>query len=189
MKPVLTKTDFVRRYKDGEFGNASPTWNNVAAFVHDLTEGRCDTKALYHIRNRVAGGPTYYNLTAVGVTAQWRKLRLSGVDPSSLYVSMMCPTELTTFQGYFRRDGIPHWDGAWTTLARPMREAIEADAHQDTGLKVQTLLRHFLCPRSYDWLEHLFNEYPEHVVELTSFSTDWGTVPGYNTVFWEVRLY
>ena len=67
---VNSKHDFVRRYWEGEFGNGAPTWNTLADWaretndsdnpevLHDLER----KGVLYHVRNRVAGGPTHYDV-------------------------------------------------------------------------------------------------------------------------------
>src|SRR4029079_14257562 len=66
--PVLTKGDFVQRYKQGEFGNASPTWNTFDEYLAANYSGQL------HIRNRVAGGPSWYNVPSDRVRHCLRKL-------------------------------------------------------------------------------------------------------------------
>ena len=92
--PVKTKRDFVRRYAKGEFGNASPTWNNIEDwFLTVRPEG------LYHIRNRIAGGPTFYNVPRDDVFKAWNQIVSSKAEnPENLYISQMCPTEKTIFR-------------------------------------------------------------------------------------------
>jgi hypothetical protein len=68
-KPVLSKRDFVRRYSQGEFGNASPTWNHVSDW------GRAGYKGLVHIRNRIAGEQTWYDVPYHLVLDTWIERR------------------------------------------------------------------------------------------------------------------
>lgn len=190
-KPVLSKADFVGRYAAGEFGNASPTWRDYRHW--DMYRHRHDGRK-FHIRNRVAGGPTYYNLDPVSVHSWWRQLvDNEGVLEESLYISEMCPTERTLFQGEVKQTE-PHsgrcgLDLLYTTVAKPMRDALAEKSQATSGIIASLLLRHYLCPNSYEWLTFLLEAYPYHVVEFTTLSTQWGTVPGYNTLFWEVRQY
>ena len=173
----------MRRYAAGEFGNASPTWDGIDGF------GLSKYRGLVHIRNRVAGGPTWYDIPWFAAWAYWYQLVVEqGVHPSSLYISAMAPTEQTLFQGEVQR-GLWGLDLLYTTVAKPMRDALACYSRQARGIIAVCLLRHFLCPRSYDWLMYLLDAYPDHVVEFSTYSVEWGTVPGYNSVFWEVRLY
>lgn len=187
--PVNTKKDFVKRYAKGEFGNASPTWNDIEEWFQKI-----NPDGLYHIRNRIAGGPTYYNVPRDKVFKVWNNLITStNIDPSNLYISQMCPTEKTVIQGevaYMNRELFTgSLDLTFTTIAKPMREAFKELTLHVNGLSAINLLKSYMCYRSYEWLQILLERYPDHVVEFSTFSTRWGTIPGYNTVFWEVRNY
>ena len=198
-KPVLTKKDFVKRYAEGEFGNASPTWDDFASWHRDCCyEGTHSVKksreGLYHIRNRVAGAETWYDIPAgapIGDSNLWRcwyEVATKKYKPPQLYISMMAPTEKTLFQGEVMR-GLWGLELLYTTVAKPMRDALAERCARVRGIIAVTLLKHFLCPNSYEWLQHLLETYPDHVVEFSTYSTNWGTVPGYNTVYWECRKY
>ena len=65
-KPVLNKKDFVKRYALGEFGNAAPTWETISEFLQSGYN-----RGLIHIRNRVVGGATYYNVESENVLRTW----------------------------------------------------------------------------------------------------------------------
>jgi len=181
--PVLTKKDFVVRYKNGEFGNASPSWNTLQEYKDS---GYCD--GLIHIRNRIAGGHTWYDTHPSLVSKVWRTALEAGYSESDLYISAMAPTEKTIFQGEVQQSpvGLQLY---YTTVAKPMRDALKTEAEQIAGLRAVGLLRYYLCPKSYDWINTLLDRYPGHVVEFSTYGVEWGTLPGFNTVFWEVRLY
>lgn len=176
--PVLTKRDFVRRYESGEFGNASPTWNDPKSFWSSAGSSK------YHLRNRVAGAKTYYDLDAASLYSLWKMQP----DVGSWYASAMCPTDKTTFQGEVLQTE-HSLSLVYTTVAKPMREALAEYSRYATGIIAVSLLRYYMNARSYDWLQTLLDRYPLHVVEFTCLSTCWGTLPGYNTLFWEVRSY
>ncbi len=182
-KPVLNKKDFVRRYAQSEFGNASPTWDTFEQWV----DRRVGVGNLFHVRNRIAGGQTYYNVTCEKMWSVWHLAAVKyGIE--NFYISAMCPTEKTVIQGEVQR-GIWGLDLYYTMIAKPMREALAIEARQTCGIIANVLLKTCLCQRSHEWLMYLLDEYPDHVVEFTTLSVEWGTVPGYNTLFWEVRAY
>lgn len=184
--PVLSKRDFVRRYGKGEFGNASPTWYDLDSFIGyaGIAFGNGPSFGSYHLRNRVAGGSTYYNLSWSATVARWSGQK----DKRQWYVSEMAPTEETLIQGEVLETerGLTL---LYSTVAKPMREALAESSQSVSGILAVSLLRSFLCPNSYDWLMILLERYPFHVVEFSTYSTEWGTLPNFNTVYWEVRQY
>jgi len=180
-KPVLTKRDFVRRYAAGEFGNASPTWDTFEEYWKSCYAG------LVHVRNRVAGAQTWYNVPRHKMRATWEKAT-SLFSSELLYISAMAPTDRTIIQGEVQR-GLWGLDLTYTTVKKPMRDALAEHTEHAQGIVANYLLQSNLCVRSYAWLEFLLEAYPNHVVEFSTYEVEWGTVPGYNTVFWEVRKY
>jgi hypothetical protein len=186
-KPLVTnKRDFVRRYSLGEFGNASPTWNNPSEYYASEFYKRYPNNLL-HIRNRIAGGLTWYDVEPWKLPHRWYTGCLQ-VGSSNLYLSAMCPTEKTVLQGEVQQS-TAHLDLYYSTVAKPMRDALKEEAYQVSGLTALGLLKQHLNTRSYEWLMYLLEAYPDHVVEFSTFSVEWGTVPGYNTCYWETRKY
>ena len=183
-EPVNSKKDFVRRYADGEFGNASPTWNTLDEV--DLGWLRRSGQ-LFHVRNRVAGAQTWYDVPGDKLADVWHEA-CGLFKPDNLYISAMCPTHKTVIQGEVqqRETGLYMF---YTFVKKPMRDALREEARHAHGVQVQLLLRHFLDSNSLDWLSTLLDRYPGHVVEFTTLSTCWGTLPNFNTIFWEVRNY
>ena len=104
------------------------------------------------------------------------------------YISAMAPHHRGTIQGEVQRG---YWglDLTWTWAKLPMREALKKETFHMKGLGAQDWLDHYMNDLSFQWLGYLLEAYPDHVVEFTCFNTCWGTVPGHNTVFWEVREY
>ena len=185
-KPVLTKQDFVRRYAAGEFGNMPPTWQTLEEYLRSGYVG------LIHIRNRTKGGQTWYNVPHTEVENLWNKLiktaAENGVSPKTLYISGMGPEDKKIFQGEVQR-GLWGLDLHYNLEALPMRLVSPKDWYNTRGLTANLLIDSYMCQRSNQWLEYLLEEYPGHVIEFSTYSMQWGNVPGYNTVFWEVRNY
>ena len=187
-EPVLTKKDFVQRYEQGEFGNCSPTWHTFQEWCADhLGDAKLE---LFHIRNRIAGAKTWYNVAKYEMADKW-VAACREFPEKSLYISAMCPTEKTLIQGEVMRrvDGGAGLDLYYSTIAKPMREALALGGKRAVGSAATMLLQHYLDCNSYDWLMGLLERYEDHVVEFTTLSTQWGTVPGFNSLFWEVRKY
>lgn len=176
--PVLSKRDFVNRYEQGEFGNRSPTWNTLEDFLSaKYIEG------LVHVRNRTAGGDTYYDQTPQQAAELWKKL-----PSSQYYISAMAPTEKTLFQGEVIQ-GVKGLDLLFSTIVKPMRPALAESSERVQGVVASMLLTYYLNFNSRDWLNELFDRYPQHAIEFSTYSVCWGTLSGFNTLFWEVRRY
>lgn len=182
-KPVLTKRDFATRYEANEFGNRAPTWNSYEEWRKDHGLG------LFHIRNKVTGGETWYNVLAGSVGYLYYKIVNEGkYKPEDLYFSAMAPTAKTIFQGEVFRS-YRHLSLFYSCLPLTMREGLAKDGKQVYGLEASLLLKHYLDMVSYNWLQHLLDTYDEHVIEFSTYGVKWGTVPGMNTIYWEVRKY
>lgn len=178
MKPVKTKADFVRRYQANHFGNRAPTWDTLNEYLQDNYQG------LVHIRNRVVGGPTWYDVKSEDVDLVWHRVVAMGHD--QLYISGMAPTHLTLFQGEVQQS-TNHIDLYYSQVRKPMRASLLEGGRQVSGILAIGLLRKYLCETSYDWLQTLLTEFEDHVIEFSTYATNWGTIPNVNTVFWEVR--
>ncbi len=183
-RPVLYKKDFSVRYAQGEFGNHSPTWNTLEEFLDDPHMISIITRldGLVHLRNRITWGPTYYNIRPSVAIDWWRKMP----DPHNWYCSEMAPTEKTLLQGEVLR-GVWGLELYYTTVKKPMREALLERSQSVRGIMASLLLQQVMCPSSYEWLQYLLESYVDHVVEFSVYDCEWGTVPGHNAVFWEVR--
>lgn len=187
--PVLSKRDFTTRYLAGEFGNASPSWSRLSDFV---VGGRNDG-TLYHLRNRnLAGGSTYYNQTWMECVRRW----INMADQCLWYASEMVPraVERTLLLQGEVQQAVPGCGRCglelyYTTIAKPMRQAMAEQAATVWGLKALAILQTSLCANSYEWLQELIKRYPGHVIEFSTYRCRWGTLPDFNTVFWEVRRY
>lgn len=180
--PIDTKAKFVKHYREGRFGNASLTWDSYRDYIKSKYNG------LVHFRNRMKGGDTFYNKGPLSARRLARLLMDMGTI-DNYYISAMAPHRLNLIQGEVQET--PRGLGLFYSQAYglPMRDALTEDGRQVYGLEAVGLLKANLCARSYDWLQVLLDEYEGHVVEFSTFSRQWGTLPGFNTVFWEVRLY
>jgi len=186
-KSVLTKQDFVRRYANNEFGNHTRTWSNVDEFFRYWNSGGVDYRGVvYHLRNRVAGGPTYYDLHGLELAALYGKLRKEGHKRDQFYVSEMAP-DCTIFQGEVMRD-VGGLSLTFSLINAPMRAALAQQTLHAHGLQAKLLLEHYLDPGDYDWIMELLEEYnnPPHVIEFSHYAIPCGTL-NRRCVIWECR--
>lgn len=180
--PVRTKADFVRRYKAGEFGNRSPTWDDLGTYLASGYSG------LVHIRNRIAGAETWYNVERAQTAVTWKQA-VEKYGPGNLYISAMAPHDKNLLQGEVQQTPNGLYLFSSRAVGLPMRDALKTFPEHDWRVVALEKLKFFLCPNSFDWLQYLLYAYPSHVVEFSTFTQKWGTLPNYNTTFWEVRLY
>lgn len=185
--PVLSKRDFVRRFEAGEFGNRGPMWSSVDQFMSEV-DPLVAPETLYHLRNRVAGGLTFYNVSGDVFDATYHRALNQGVKDSDLYVAEMAPTERTTLQGEMMQTerGLYLY---YTKVRKPMRDALKERSFEAWGLTARDIMLAHVDQASWEWINVLLERYPSHVVEFSTYNRNWGTIPNRNTIVWEVRLY
>lgn len=180
--PVLTKADFVARFLKNEFGNRTQNWDTYDEFQQSGYQG------LVHIRNRIAGAKTWYNVPACDVLYEMRQIITYGeAEEKDLYLAAMAPTSETTFQGeVFRSEqGLALY---YSTVPKPMRDSLLEGGTQVYGLTAKLFLEHYLDAVDYDWIQELLNRYQDHVVEFSCYNIRTGTL-NRRCIIWECRLY
>lgn len=76
----------------------------------------------------------------------------------------------------------------WTDVSDKMRQALARRSYHTTGAAAVAILEYYMDQASWENLNHLWEVYPDSVVEFTVFRKGVGDL-GWNTVFWEVRNY
>lgn len=181
-EPVLTKKDFVARFLKDEFGNRTQNWDTYHEFQQSGYEG------LVHIRSRIAGAKTWYNVPAADVFYEMRQIIAYGeAEEKNLYLAAMAPTSETTFQGevYRSEQGLALY---YSTVPKPMRESLAEGGKQVMGLTAKLLLEHYLDPVDYDWIQELLDRFDSHVVEFSCYNIRTGIL-NRRMIVWETRLY
>lgn len=182
MKPsVLNKQDMYRRIATGEFGNVIPKWYDMGGWK---IAAETYTTHLWGVQHtKIAGFPgTRLNVRTEDVQV----IIADNFGGENYCISTM-----------IHQHGTPLWEGDVT------REYISGTFKPAGG----TWRKHMLAPRlihgsaarlvlrsllnenSFDDLQILLEEYPDHVVELTALDCCYGTVPHRNAIIWEVRKY
>lgn len=185
--PVKTKADFVTRFIAGEFGNRPPVWPSIKEYLAS------DYQGLVHLRSRHPADTSYYDVPRYQVAELWSSLTLAYRE-ADYYISAMIPKEVERtllIQGEVCQTIGSNAGLAllYTTVALNMREALAERSTNIEGVRASIMLMYWLCPNSYEWLMELLNRYPQHVVEFSTYGRNTGVLPGFNTVFWEVRQY
>lgn len=188
-KPVLSKTDFARRYTQGEFGNASPSWMNLSTFLEE-TLGDClqpdGTIPLYSLRSSKPGEQTLYNASRKETAITWNCYEKEG--KTGWYASRMAPTQDTVFNAELYVCPGKGLRLFYSTGPHTMKDGLKLNGRELTGVAAKLFLQTKMPHRDYEWLMYLLEEgYPDHIVEFTTYSRVFGTVPGFKTVYWEVR--
>ena len=99
----------------------------------------------------------------------------------------MAPDQYILSQGEVRLtpDGLYYW---YSPIKKPMRDAFAEETALLTGLQAHLKLKGEMNTASWEWLNYLLESYNNHIVEVSIFSRNWGTLKGFNSVFWELRL-
>ncbi|MDO8472036.1 MAG: hypothetical protein Q7S64_02745, partial [bacterium] len=174
------KEEMYARYHDGLFGNRLRSWTSLAEYLAS------DYRGLVGIRSTTAGGQCIYNVEPTNVAATVARVCTSG----SVHISEMAPhTQHGTISGEVMRSefGLVL---KYSTVPKPMREALEEEMLLACGLRAKLLLQGYCDFESYEQIMRLLDElFLDHIVEFSCFSTYVGLIPRRNTLIWEVRRY
>jgi hypothetical protein len=181
---VATKAEYLDRAALGLLGNTMPSWPSVEAALAD------GHREPVMVRCRVPDSP-YMRADVPIAEAQSviDEFVRRGARPGSLYL-----THMTTAVG--RRLNAEVWRSPsglylhYSTDQTHLRAALDGPtARHVQNATAYAVLRWACCPDSFDDLMELLDLYPDHCVELTAYDREIGSLPGRNTVIWEVRLY
>jgi len=188
LKTPTTKAENYELYHKGYYGNHLAFWPSLGAFLQDETWDQSRPVAL---RTSFTPGiqlPYYCVPTmpiAVGTIAnEWESL---GVPLSAIVLNEIGPDEFIAIQGEVMLS-INGMDLRYSTEKLLMRQALAKSQKHVSGLVAQQTLLAFLDPTSYDNLQRLFDDFPDAIIEFSTYSRPVGVLQN-NTVIWEVRNY
>jgi hypothetical protein len=175
-----------KRLRSGDFGNALRTWDSLKAQRADHYYGELSLRC----KDRIEG-PSLVGVPAIPTALTLRRLlqfaNYHGLEEDEIMLGERAPDHRITIQGEVMT-GLYGPELRYSCLQTHMRAAMREDCHA-YGLAALTILQDHLSPSSYEDLQALLELYPDHVIEFTTFDGPVGSLPGRNTVIWEVRLY
>lgn len=189
---ILRKSHMYRLFTEGAFGNRPRTWPCLDDLLSSDFRGQI---GMFERSERHGGGLVEYYVPVSEVEARVRAWRSHNVQADRIQFTEMAPHEHNLIQGEVTGPmncPTPEWGWDWSLSYSvapdlTMRAARALPWQTMTGC-VRPFLRQLLDEPSWDNLERLVETYPEHVIEISTFRRRVGEL-GWNTIFWEVRLY
>jgi hypothetical protein len=184
--PVLNKPDYTRRARRGEFGNVLGSWPSIDAAEAD---GFCGPTFWVRGRDKQWPHTEMYLPWARRREEMARKVTESGTPEADILV---CedepPGSRRVLQGHVWWPRSDQFVLAYDESQATLRAAEEAGLTTVVGLAARDYLERRLDPCDHEHLLQLLTDYPDHVVEFTSFSQPLGLLHRC-IIIWEVRKY
>jgi hypothetical protein len=186
---ISSKQSVNALFDAGKFGNKLRSWGTYAELQADAYAGPV------MIRYRKPGSPFCVSQVPKGEVAEWvdNFVRYDGAE-RGLFSFIECGPDsgnyvvgVRTFQGEVRRSEC-YYDLTYSTVAAPMRDAMKQEQKYAQGLAAVQLLKAHLSASDWDWLQELFDHYPDGIIEFSVWNRGVGDC-GRNMVVWEVRTY
>lgn len=136
---------------------------------------------------RGVGGFIYYGISADSAVERYCWLLVNGVRPSDIHITEGDIGDAgRRLQGEIEL-GCPLYL-FYSRLQMVMRPALEQGGLHAFAGDATRILKTDMDRPSYDNFLRLQADYPDHVIEFTTYREPVGVL-GWNTVFWEVRAY
>lgn len=185
--PALkTKSEMFGYYEKGWFGNRALTWPTKDEMLKSGYPGQIGLRY-----KDPRGGGSYFRteMSLEEAEQQYSAWLLEGAQAQYFLWCESIPTNRILIQGEFQRS-LSLYDFTYTTeKGVPNRPNLWKQKQNAHGLRALLLCKHFMWPKSYDNLQELLDLYPEAVIEFSCVDFECGSIPGHNTIFWEVRHY
>lgn len=180
---VTNKRENMRRFIAGEYGNTIRTWLSL----DDFYRSGFDRQVV--LRSYRPGSPfcTFF-VEPSDLPALVAGYVARGADRSEFYVNEQMPDAAAAFHAELYRSE-EYLTARYAYLPGPQRPAFAAPGVKHvSGLAALLELEHRLDAPSMDNLRRLWDEYPDHVIELSAWNVAVGTL-GWRSVVWEVRAF
>lgn len=178
-KKIKTKRQNFDAWQAGAFGSKLRAWQSLGGWRSSGFVGKVALRELGK-----PGGLCKYNLKPFEVEQEAARWIATGVQSTKIMVNEMAPDEHIIMQGELLNDIFEY-----SKTKKPMRQALEEQRLVSKGLETRVMLRSVMTPSSYEDLQVLQSQYPDHVIELSIYSKCVGDLPGRNTLVWEVRIF
>ncbi len=189
---IRRKSRMYELFTIGALGNRPRTWATLEDLLSSDYRGQV---GMFERNDRGGGGLVEYNVSVDMVETCVQNWQRRNVPHHRIQFTEMAPHEHNLIQGEVTGPlncPAPEWGWDWSLscnaeIGLTMRDARALPWHTMTS-GVRPFLRQMLDEPSWDNLVRLIETYPEHVIEFSTFRRRVGEL-GWNTIFWEVRLY
>lgn len=184
-KPIRYKRESYDLYQKGLLGNTLRVWSNASDLLLD------DYGGLIRLRYSGPEGANRFTEHKMSIpdgiikAYQWSR---AGLELERIVYCEPAVDERIILQGEIK---LMHYDIALecSTKKTNMRDAMRQERKSFFGLAARQILHDYLYPACYEFVMEILHQYPEHTLEFTAFDCCYGWKQGWNTVFWELRLY
>lgn len=183
-KKIDSKKKSYLLYEGGFFGNKVLTWNSL----QEIKESGWKNKICIRSRKGIARGKTKFDIPLEELDKNIKEMIEDGMKIEELFFNQSMPNESLTLQGEITltEKGIYL---LYTLIKKPMNLGLKEQSLHAFGFKAKAILEHFLSPICLDEIYLLLNNFPESIIEFSTYSCPVGNLPNRNTVIWEVRNY
>jgi hypothetical protein len=182
---IISKKNFsYLLYHAGWFGNIAKTWGSL----EEIKQSGWNNCVCIRSKKGIARNKTRYNIPLNEVDKIIKKMINEGISKEELTFNQSMPDNCLTIQGeiMLSEKGIYL---LYTKVKKPMNIGLKEESIQEYGLKAKALLEYYLSPVSLDEIYLLLENFPDSIVEFSSYSCYVGNLPNRNTIIWEVRNY
>jgi len=171
-------------FQEGILGNKPLTWNSLA----EVRASGWDGLICIRSRKGIARSKTEFNKNYAEAEETVKTWISQGLDSKDITFNQAMPDQDLILQGEVQRmEGGLYLYG--TFVKKPMNLGLAEKSFSINGFGALSLLQKSLYPQSYADLERLLEQFPDSILEFSSYSRSVGDLPGRNTVFWELRNY
>jgi hypothetical protein len=187
-QPVLNKHDGWLRWLKGEFGNRPLAWLDYQELLSSDYRGEVTVRCKDSTHQALTYGVPFDQ-----IRAKLDEFNTRFKTTDSLYAFNESQDDSgLIFQGEFLLHCdpriAPHWYVYYSTHPGKMRPSLQNYGKHAYGLEAKLLMEHYLDPISLEWLTQLCEDYPDHVVEFSTYASRRGHLY-MPTIIWEVRAF
>lgn len=181
---INTKKKSYELWRKGFFGNRLRIWDSLEELLEDTYNGTVSMR----YKGSAGGGFCSYEVPISKIPEIQEEWVKQGANINSITFNESAPDHKLLMQGEVMLDDTTPYELFYSTDRKKMRDALK-NGKRAKDLTAKLILEHFLNPSSFSDMQELFERYPNHVIEFSTYSTNLGNIPGRNTIIWEVRNY
>lgn len=182
---VDSKRKSVELQRTGGFGNNLHVWLNADDY---LNSGYTGLIALRYMGPH-GGMWLKYDIPMDEVLSVFDSWCSEGADPRLITFNEAAPCKKVIVQGEYWNGGKPVDYFFHSRELVHMRDALKISPKHSIGLVSRVIIKHAMTPSSWEDWNVLIDQYPNHVLEVSIYNCCLGTIPGRNSIVWEIRRY